>query len=122
VSRLLASRATIAAALDAGGIRNSAGGQFAAPAVLVEPGDPWAGPFGLHGRRMGRWRLTAIAGRADTAGVLETLADLVDTVDAALLTIGGAQLPTWAGPRDVSLGNVPYAASIATIELVTEEV
>jgi hypothetical protein len=121
VSRLLASRDAIVAALEAGGLRTSTTGQFAAPAVLVEPGDPWAEPATLRGRRMGRWRLTAVAGRMDSVGVIELLAELVDSVDAALLALEGAGLPSWSMPRDLSLGNVTYAASVSTVQLVTQE-
>jgi hypothetical protein len=121
VSRLLDTRATVIAALEAAGIAYSTTGKFSAPAVLVEPGEPWAEPASLKGRRLARWRLTAVAGRADTEGSIERLADLVDSVDAALLAALGVQLPTWSMPRDVALGNVPYAASIATIQSMTEE-
>jgi hypothetical protein len=123
MSQLLASRGHITAALEAGGIRWSTTGTFAAPAVLVEPGEPWAEPHTLgHGRRNGRWRLTAVAGKADTEGAVETLADLIDAVDGALWKLPNVELPTWSMPRDVLLGNVPYAASIGTIQYMTEEV
>lgn len=121
MNRLLGTRAGIIAALEAAGIAWSTTGKFSAPAVLVEPGDPWTEPATLRGRRIARWRLTAVAGKADTEGAIETLADLVDAVDHALLHTLGIQLPTWSMPRDVSLGNVPYAASIATIQYMTEE-
>ena len=124
MSRLLASRDAIIAGLTAGGIRTSTTGQFSAPAVLVEPGDPWttaAAPTPLAGKRIGRWRLTAVGGKADTARVIEVLAELVDLTDTALLTVPGVSLPAWAMPRDLLIGNVPYAASMATVQCMTEE-
>jgi len=119
-SRLMRTRQAIAGALEAGGIRVAYGGKLAAPCVLVEAGDPWAAVESLHGRRVARWKLTAVAGRADSEGALDALAELVDTADAALLGLPGVQLPTWAKPFDAQLGAVPYAATVATIQLMTE--
>ena len=71
-------------------------------------------------RRAGRWRMTAVAGRADTEGALEGLADASSIeFDAAFLTVPGLELPTWARPFDMTLGGVPYAASSATVQLIT---
>ena len=118
----MASRTAIIGALDAGGIRTATGGKFTAPCVVVEAGDPWAAvDLSMGRRRTARWKLTAIAGRVDSEGALEALADLVDSVDAALLTIQGVQLPTWAKPFDAALGAVPYAASETTIQMLTTE-
>jgi hypothetical protein len=120
-SRLLASRASILDALAAAGISSATTGKWSAPVVLVEAGDPWAAieVSGMGRRRAGRWRLTAVAGRADTAGALERLAELVDAVDAAFLTLPGVELPTWARPFDMSLDGAQYAASSATVQLIT---
>lgn len=121
-SRLYASRTAILAALESGGLRTATTGQYAAPVVVVEPGSPWAGAdVSLGGVRMGRWRLTAIAGRQDSDGALEGLADLVDAIDDALLTLAGVQLPTWSQPADVNVQGVPYAAASATVQLRTAE-
>jgi hypothetical protein len=120
VSRLLASRAAILAALEAAGINSATTAKWSAPVVLVEPGDPWAAvDLSLGRRRTGRWRVTVVAGKADTEGAIEQLANLVDTVDAALLTVPGLELPTWARPFDVELSGAKYAASGATIQLLT---
>ena len=120
MSRLLASRTAIVAALEAGGINAATTAKWSAPVVLVEPGDPWAGvELSLGRRRTGRWRVTAVAGRADTDGALERLADLVDRVDVALLTVPGLELPTWSRPSDIQLDGASYAASSATIQLQT---
>jgi len=118
----MASRAVIANALEAGGVRVAFTGKFAAPCALIEAGDPWAAvDLSLRGgRRNARWRITLVAGRADSEGALEALAELVDKADAALLP-ARVQLPTWAKPFDALLGNVPYAATVATIQLLTEE-
>jgi hypothetical protein len=120
VSRLLASRSTIVAALHTGGVNVGVSGKWSAPVVLVEPGDPWAGvELSLGRRRTGRWRLTAVAGRADTEGAIEKLAELVDATDTALLTVAGVELPTWARPFDMQLDGAAYAATSATVQLLT---
>jgi hypothetical protein len=122
VSRLLSSRAAILAALEAGGVNTATTGKFSAPVVIVEAGDPWAAvDLSLGRRRTGRWRLTLVAGRADSDGVIESLAELVDRVDAALLRLPGVQLPTWERPFNATEGGVVYAATAATIQALTEE-
>jgi hypothetical protein len=120
-SRVLAARELILAALDAGGISSATTGRFAAPCVHVEPGDPWSEPAalkgGASGRRLTRWRLTAIAGRADSDAAFVTLGELVDAVDDALVRLSGAQLPVWGKPTDYLLDGVAYASAIATVQL-----
>jgi hypothetical protein len=122
MSRLLSSRSVITGALDRGGINVATTGKWSGPCVLVEAGDPWATTeAGMGRRRLGRWLLTLVAGRADTEGILESLAELVDQVDRALLTIPGVSLPSWAQPFSGTLGGVAYACTSATIQTVTEE-
>jgi hypothetical protein len=122
VSRLADSRAAILEALGAGGLTVATTGKFAAPCVLIEPGDPWASvDLSLGRKRTARWRLTLVAGRADTAGVMDRLAELVDQVDGALLTIPGCELPTWARPTDATLDGAAYGATSATVQLMTRE-
>lgn len=118
MSRLGDERAAILTALEAGGIRTATGGKLSAPCVLVEPGDPWSDPRrGGLGTRVGRWRLTAIAGAVDTSAGVEELAELVDRVDAALRPLDGAQLPTWARPTTIELGDgVSRPAAVGTIQ------
>jgi hypothetical protein len=118
MSRALDDRARILEALEAVGIRTGTTGQLSAPAVLVEPGDPWSEPRRMPGRAT-RWQLTALAGRADTAGAFEKLGELVDLVDAALRTVPGCELPVWAKPADYQVTGVPYAGSVATIAIQT---
>ena len=118
MSELLDSRARILEALDAGGIRTATTGKFAAPCVLIEPGDPWSEPVRMPGR-VARWRLTAVGGRADSDGALEILGGIVDGANAALRTIDGCQAPTWARPFDLVLGGVSYGASVATIQIAS---
>jgi hypothetical protein len=121
MSRLSNSKTAVATALVNGGLTVAVTGKFAAPCVLVEPGEPWASADNLGRKRTARWRLTIVAGRADTAGNQEKLAELVDTVDAALLTIPGVQLPNWGRPFDASLEGIVYAVTMATIQHMTEE-
>lgn len=115
-------RARILAALEAGGVSASATGQFHAPCVIVEPGDPWTAQSRMRGRLLARWQLTALAGKTDSEAAFAALGALADAVDAALLAIDGVQLPAWSMPTDRTLGNVPYAAMVATIETHTAEV
>lgn len=118
----MGSRTAIIGALEAGGIRAATTGKFTAPCVIVEPGDPWAAvDLSMGRRRTARWKLTAVAGRADSEGAIEALATLVDRVDLALLAIPGVQLPTWAKPFDAALQSVAYAASETTIQAMTSE-
>jgi hypothetical protein len=118
----MATRGLILAALEAAGIAAHTTGQFTAPCVIVEAGDPWAAvDLSLGKRRTTRWRLTIVAGRADSEAAIDTLAGMVDTVDEALLTIDGMQLPTWAQPFDAAIGAVPYAATAATIQMLSSE-
>lgn len=118
MSRLLDARDAILTALEVAGLKAFTTGRLTAPCILVEPGDPWSGPSQLRGggRRLTRWQLTAIAGKANSAGAYAALATLVDGVDTALLDLRDCQLPVWAQPHDYLLGSVPYAASVATIE------
>jgi hypothetical protein len=119
MSSTLDARDRITAGLEAGGIRASTTGQFAAPCVLVEPGDPWSSAQYLP-RRVSRWRLTIVAGRADSEGALELLGELIDSVDIALLRVDGCELPQWGKPFDAALDGIPYAASVGTVQLIVE--
>jgi hypothetical protein len=117
MSSLIESRARIASALEAGGIAVGTSGRFAAPCVLLEPGDPWAEWARMPGR-VYRWRLTALGARADSEGALAQLAELVDSIDVALLAPDASrstQLPTWSRPLDLMLDGVSYAATFATV-------
>jgi hypothetical protein len=114
VSSLLDSRAGILAALAAGGVRTATTGRLTAPCVLVEPGDPWTEWTRMPGRN-GRWRLTAIAGKADAEAALAALGELVDAIDAALKDLYGVALPTWTRPLDLELGGTIYAATTANV-------
>lgn len=120
MSRLSSSKSAIVAALS-GTLTVATTGKFSAPCVLIEPGDPWASADNLGKRRIARWRLTLVAGRADTDGIHDTLATMIDTVDTALLTIPGLQLPNWGRPFDGQLDGVTYAVTLATIQHITEE-
>jgi len=118
VSALLDSRARITAALEAAEVATAtSSGSFAAPCVIVEPGDPWSEPDRLPGRRS-RWRLTAVAGRVDSESALVLLGDLVDAVDAALRLVPGLQLPTWTRPVDRTIAGVAYGMTTATVQLI----
>ncbi len=110
MSRLGDARAQILEALRAGGVRTGTTARYSAPAVILEPGDPWSTPARMPGRDS-RWQLTAIAGSADSDAAYAELAELVDRVDAALRTIDGCGWPTWNKPRDAT-GDVQYPSAI----------
>jgi hypothetical protein len=118
VSSILASRAELLAALEAGGIRTATGGRLTAPCVLVEPGDPWSAPVRMPGRN-GQWRLTLLAGKSDTEAAYAVLGEMIDLVDAAIRGLYGVQLPTWSRPLDLEFGGTVYAATIATVAYVS---
>jgi hypothetical protein len=119
-SRLAATRDRLADALDGSGIRTALGGRFSAPCVLIEPAEPWIDRDTPSSRLQVRWKLTAIAGRTDTAAAYDALADLIDAVDVALLSLRGVSLPTWGAPHDLTLGNVAHPASVAVVLMYSE--
>jgi hypothetical protein len=116
VSSILDSRTKLLEALETAKIRTATTGKLAAPAVLVEPGDPWSEPARLPGRLF-RWQLTALGGSPDSEGSFAALGELLEAVDAALRAIPGAGGPTWARPADIKLGGVTYAASVGTVQI-----
>ena len=120
MSRLAASREQLTDALEGSGIRTATGGRFAAPCVLVEPGEPWIDRETPSRRVLVRWKLTAIAAATDTGAAYDQLAELVDTIDAALLSLRGVSLPSWGAPRDINLGNVAHPASVAFVLIHSE--
>ena len=123
MSRLGASKEAIATILSENGLVVADTGKFAAPCVLFEPGEPWATVDLSFGRkRTGRWRLTLVAGRADSAGNIDKLMSMVDEADAALLKLPGVELPAWGKPFDATFGNVVYGVTQATIQYITQEV
>lgn len=115
MSRLGDARASIAGALDAGGIRVSSSGRFSAPCVILEADDPWSEPVRLPGR-LSKWRLTAIAGKTDTLGSFEALAALIDSIDVALRPLDGCALPTWGRPLDIAIEGATYAGVMGKIQ------
>jgi len=120
MSRLAAAREQLADVLEGSGIRTATGGRFAAPVVLIEPGEPWIDRDSPSNRLQVRWKLTAIAGANDSGAAYDELAQLVDDLDAALLSLRGASLPSWGAPRDITLGNVAHPASVGLVLMHTE--
>jgi hypothetical protein len=121
VSRLLDARARLADALTGSGVAVAFGGRFAAPCVLIEPGEPWISRERASRPMESRWRITAIAGRSDTTGAYDELGAMIDHIDRALLSIRGVSLPSWSAPRDLNLGNVEHPASTASVLIYTDE-
>lgn len=121
MSRLSDTRDRLADALAGSGIQTATGGRFAAPAVLIEPAEPWIERTRLASRLEARWRLSAIARAGDSGAAYDELATLIDQVDAALLSLRGVSLPSWGAPHDVTLGNVAHPTSVAIVILYSEE-
>jgi hypothetical protein len=111
-SRLASRRAELLEALRAGNVNVATSGRYAAPAVILEPADPWSEPARMPGRSS-RWRLTAVAGTADSDAAFLELAELVDRVDRALRTVDGVGLPTWGRPTD-GTESIPGASMLGT--------
>jgi len=120
MSRLGASREQLAGALEGSGIRTAIGGRFAAPAVLIEPAEPWIDRDSPSSRLQVRWKVTAIASGSDTGAAYDQLAELVDAIDVALLSLRGVSLPSWGAPRDITLANVAHPASVAIVLMYSE--
>jgi hypothetical protein len=120
VSRLIDARERIADALVGSGVRVAYGGRYAAPCVLLEPAEPWIDRATPSRNLRTRWRATAIGGRSDTEGAYDELGEMVDLIDAALLSLRGASLPSWGAPHDVTLGNVAHPSAVGVIELHSE--
>jgi hypothetical protein len=59
----------------------------------------------------------ALASKPDSEGSFAELAGLIDAVDAALRTVPGCELPAWSKPTDYSIGGVPYAGCVATVQI-----
>jgi len=120
MSRLADARTRLADALDGSGVRTAIGGRFSAPCVLIEPADPWIDRTSPSRVLLVRWQLTAISGSSDTGGAYDELAQLIDSIDAALLSLRGVSLPSWGAPHDVTLGNVAHPASIGIVLMQSE--
>jgi len=120
MSRLSDARERLADALEGSGLRTATGGRFAAPAVLIEPAEPWIERTRASRALESRWKLSAIALAGDSGAAYDELAELVDKIDAALLSLRGVSLPTWGAPHDVTLGNVAHPASVGIVAIYTE--
>ena len=119
-SRVMRARARLADALEGSGVRTALGGRFAAPCVLIEPGEPWVSRERASSSLEVHWKLTAIAGRTDTGAAYDALGALIDEVDRALLSLRGVSLPSWGAPHNVDLGNVSHAASTGVVLMYSE--
>jgi hypothetical protein len=120
MSRLSETRDRLTDALDGSGIRTAIGGRFAAPAVLIEPAEPWIDRAMPSDRLLARWKLTAIAASTDTGAAYDELAQLIDAVDLALLSLRGVSLPPWGAPHDLTLGNVAHPSSVGIVLMHSE--
>jgi len=121
VSGITESRLAIGAALEAVGLRVAYDpGLVQPPAVLVAPTDPWITPGKLSQRsRSIRWRLVAVAGKADAAVTVGELEDLVATVAMAVLP-AGCDWPVFDTPGLVDLAGAQYLAAVGRVSHMTE--
>jgi hypothetical protein len=94
------SRDTIADALVAAGLQviRHASERFAAPAVMLEGGSPWAESGNRAGALRVSWRLTIIAGRASAEGAHGMLDATADAVVGAMLSTRGVAVGALGRP------------------------
>lgn len=119
MSSLGDARARIIGALEAAELRTTTTESFAAPVVMVKPGEPWTAMQRMPGRTS-RWTLMLIAGRTDTEGAFGILCELIDQIDAALRGVDGIGTATWARPtvtRPAAPEAPQYDICVATVEV-----
>lgn len=119
MSRLGAARARILESLMLGSVRAGTSGRFSAPAVILEPAEPWSVPARMPGRDS-RWQLTAVSGSGDADTALEEIADLIDRCDVALRRLDGCGLPTWSRPADRLVGDVTLPTCVGLFTYALE--
>jgi hypothetical protein len=122
VSGITASRLALGAALEAAGLRVAYDpGLVVPPAILVAATDPWVTPSGLATlSRSIRWRLVAVAGRADVTVTVENLEDLVAATLVAVARLKGWGTPTYDSPGTVTLAGADYLAAVGRVDHWTE--
>jgi hypothetical protein len=122
-SGITASRRVLGDALAAGGLRVAySQGKVNPPGVLVLATDPWLTPTHLVTASTSlRWRVIAVAGRADEEVTVEALEDLVAAIVLALGTLpDGWGTPAFDGPATVDLAGATYLTATGRLDHVTE--
>lgn len=123
MSGITTSRLALGAALDAAGLRVAYDpGRVNPPGVLVAATDPWLTPTHLVTASAAlRWRVIAVAGRADQEVTLEALEDLVAAIVLALANLpDGWGMASFDGPGTVDLAGAQYLAAVGRLDHVTE--
>lgn len=123
MSGLTSSRLALGAALQDAGLRVTFDpGLVVPPAVLVAATDPWLTPTHLATLSHAvRWRVIAVAGRADVVATVEELEELVTAVLVALAQLpDGWGRPTFDGPGTTDLAGVSYLAAVGRLDHLTE--
>ena len=120
---ITASRLALGAALESAALRVAYDpGRINPPAVLVAATDPWLTPTHLVTASTSlRWRVIAVAGRADQEVTVEALEDLVAAIVIALGNLpDGWGAPAFDGPGTVDLAGAQYLAAVGRLDHVTE--
>jgi hypothetical protein len=109
-------------ALTAGGVRAFYGfGGFTTPCARIYPGDPWIGQMGLaDGRRIQRWEVWAVAGKADAVANFEEMEALVIQCNLAVEGMRSWNRIDWRRPGPVDMGGTKYLACRGVIETILE--
>ena len=120
---ITASRLALGGVLEAAGLRVAYDpGAVNPPGVLVTATDPWLTPTQLATVSSAlRWRVVAVAGRADVVVTLEDLEGLVSEVVVAVAALpDGWGRIAFDGPGTVDLGGANYLAAVGRLDHLTE--
>ena len=123
MSGITDSRLALATTLEAAGLRVVFDpGLVSPPAVLVAATDPWLTPTQLATVSSAlRWRVVAVAGKADATVTVEELEALVSAVVVAVGNLpDGWGRVTFDGPGTVDLGGAQYLAAVGRLDHLTE--
>lgn len=93
------------------------------PCALVTPADPWIVVEHIGGARTIRWRILAVAGRADAGATLGHLEDLVGAIVGALdnpASSPGWSMPEFDAPGTIDVGGAQQLAAAGRVETLTE--
>lgn len=109
-------------ALNAAGVDTYYGwGAFSAPCARVMAGEPWVALNGLlGGKRMQRWEVWAVAGRADAGATFDLMEKLVQDINDAIEPLSRWGHVEWHRPTSTDMGGTRYLACRGIIETMME--
>jgi hypothetical protein len=124
MSGITDARLQLAGILEAAGVRVVFDpGLVSAPCALVVPADPWVTVERIGGARTIRFRVMAVAGRADAGATLGELEDIVGAIVGALddpATSPGWSMPEFDVPGTLDVGGAQQLAANGRVETLTE--